>query len=126
MITILLADDTPPWFGACRHFNDGAAAKQAFERVFNHDDQGSLGVGVYRHQRVGFDAEAVLVSVIGLDQEGVSKAEELLGGEETELHPETWYELIRRRLQQVLALDAAGKDPGRYRIPHSEGGDQLA
>jgi hypothetical protein len=125
VIVVLLSEGVPPWYGSCRKFSSGLTAKAAFERVFGHDDQGRLGVGVYRHQRVGLDTEPVLVSVIGLDEEGVSKAEELLGGEETELHAETWLELIRRRLEMVVALDDAGETDGRFRIEHSEKGDRL-
>lgn len=125
MIAIVLAPDVPPWYGSCRQFRSANEAKAAFDRVYGHDDRGSLGVGVYRHQRQGFDAEPVLVSVIGLDREGVLKAEELLGGEEIELHAASWFDLLRRRLEVVATLHAAGKKPGRHRVKHSPEGDKL-
>ena len=125
MIAVLLGEGVPPWYGACHEYRSADEAKLGFDRVYGHDDEGSLGVGVYRHMRVGFDTEPVLVSVVGLDREGVEKAEELMGGEEVELHAETWYELIRRRLAVVSTLDAAGKPTGRYRVKHKEGGDRL-
>lgn len=126
MIGILLGpDDAPVWFGSCRQFATGPEAKEAFERLFDHDERGALGVGIYRHQRVGLDSEAKLVSVVGLGEQGVLRAEELLGGEETELHPETWHELIRRRLEVVATMNGAHLPAGRYRIGHSKGGDRL-
>jgi hypothetical protein len=124
MRTILLGDGVPPWHVSCRRFKTGSSAKAAFGRV--HNGEHNLGVGVYRHMRQGLDKEPVLVSVVGLDADKVQAAEELLGGDEIELHPQTWLELIKRRLEVVIALDAAGAEEGRYRIPHSEGGDRLA
>lgn len=123
MIAVSLGEGTPPWYCSCRRFYSATGAATAFERIFNHDS--SLGVGVYRHQRVGLDREAMLVSVVGLDPEGVRKAEELLGGEATRLDPENWHDLILRRMKVVNALSQAGEKKGRYRIEHSKNGDPL-
>lgn len=126
MIEIPLLDLT--WYGACYRFPSGAEAKEAWSMISDLNPDGSWHVGILRHMRVGLDDEAVLVSVVGGLAEGVRSAEEALkalGGEETELHPNTWLLLVKRRVEAVLALDAAGAGSGRHRIQHPEGGDLL-
>lgn len=119
-----LAENNLPWYCSCQHFDTPELAYEAFVRVSEQDPHGKLGVGVYRHQRIGLDDGAVLVSVVGLNRQKVKDAEAILKGEETELHPATWLELIKRRAEVVLDLGSKGMDSGRYRIV-TEGGLKL-
>src|SRR5215467_14407483 len=113
---------TLPWHCACHRFDTPDLAYAAFVRVHEAHPDGRLGLGIYRHQRLGLDSEAVLVSVVGLDKrDEVSEAERILGGEEIQLHPENWLMLIKRRAEVVLELGKEGFQPGRYRIVHENG-----
>lgn len=113
------------WYGISRHFPSGAEAKAAFETVHAADPTGSFNVGLYRHQRVGLDAEPQLVSIVGHQAEGVERAAELLGGEDIEQPGSTWEALILRRTRVVVDLMEKGSGSGRYRIGHGETGEIL-
>lgn len=116
------------WYGHCRRFESGAAAREAWVAISDLNPDGSWHVGILRHQRVGKDAEPVLVSIVGDKLDGFERAEAALvaqGGEEIELHPQTWLQLVKRRVEVVIALDARGAQPGRHLIPHPWGGDVL-
>lgn len=116
-----LSENNLPWYCSCRRFETPELAYAAFVNVSENDPNGKLGVGVYRHQRIGLDKGAVLVSIVGLRRQNVLTAERLLGGEQTDLHPDTWLELIKRRAAVVLDLGAAGMGAGQYRIVHDDG-----
>jgi hypothetical protein len=111
-------EELEPWFCSCRHFGSDALARAAYLRLSGSDPSGELNIGVYRHGRIGLDHGAVLVSVVGMDADKVERAEEILGGEETELHPSTWLQLIKRRVEVVLKLKEEEKLPGRHEIEH--------
>ena len=123
MIVVLLdlGDHELPWYCACHRFETAEDAYAAFVRVHEREPDGSLDMGVFRHQRIGLDAAPVLVSVVSLKKASVELAEELMDGEPTELHPASWLELIKRRAQKVLDLASQGATSGRYRIVHDEG-----
>lgn len=109
------------WYGVSRHFASGAEAKAAFEGVHDADPTGSFDVGLYRHQRVGLDREAQLVTIVGHLREGVEQAAKILGGEDIEQHHDTWQTLILRRARMVIGLLGEGAKAGRYRVGHGEG-----
>ena len=113
------------WYGSSRIFPSGALAREAYARIGEHDHDGRLAVGVYRHQRIGLDAEPVLVTVGGLRREGVEQAERLLGGEEVSLHPSTWLQLVARRLEVVAAMAVQDLPSGHYVVRHPPGGRRL-
>ena len=113
------------WYGTSRIFGSGQLARAAYLAVGEQDKDGRLGVGVCRHQRIGLDSEAVLVSVVGLQREGVEEAERLLGGEEVELHFSTWKALVDRRVQVLATLNAQGRPDGHYVIKQPKGGRRL-
>lgn len=126
VIAFGLPENELPWFCSCHRFESAKLAYDAFTRIGNHDPGGKLNIGVYRHHRVGLDPEpGVLVSVVGLKREGVETAEELMGGEEIELHPSSWADLIARRAQVVLGLAANAAASGQYRIVHEGEGMKL-
>lgn len=120
-----LSENNLPWYCSCQHFDTPELAYAAFVRLSEMDPQGKLGVGVYRHQRIGLDKGALLVSVVGLNRQNVKTAERILDGEETELHPESWLELIKRRAAVVLDLGSKGMGAGHYRIVHEGDGMKL-
>jgi hypothetical protein len=120
-----LPENNLPWYCSCRRFETPELAYEAFVNVSDNDPRGKLGIGVYRHQRIGLDHGAVLVSIVGLNRQNVLTGERLLGGEETELHPDTWLELIKRRAEVVLDLGAKGMGAGQYRIVHEGDGMKL-
>lgn len=124
MITIRV-EDLEPWFCSCRRFPTSEEARAAWVRVSDSDAKGDLNIGVYRHGRIGLDRGTPLVSVVGMEAENVAKAEALIGGEEIELHPDSWLQLIKRRVEVVLQLHEEGKRAGRYVVPHKPGGDRL-
>jgi hypothetical protein len=121
-----LPENNLPWYCSCQRYETPELAYEAFVRLGETDPQGKLGVGVYRHQRIGLDKGAVLVSVVGLNRQNVKTAERILDGEETELHPDSWLELIKRRAAVVLDLGAQGMGAGRYRIVHEGDGMRLS
>jgi len=123
MIEITIADTT--WYGVSRVFPTGGEARAAFVALGQHDRDGSLNVGVYRHQRVGLDSEPVLVSIVGIEPEKVAAAAKLIEGEEVEQHPDTWLSLIARRARVVLDLYATGARSGHYEMPHGKEGERL-
>lgn len=126
VIDFELPEHNLPWFCSCRLFPTPEDAYAAFVNVAEADPTGSFGIGIYRHHRVGLDPKpGMLVSVVGLDREGVEKAEHVLGGEEIELHPSSWVELIKRRAEVVLGLGAANATSGRYRIVHEGEGMKM-
>lgn len=120
-----LAENNLPWYCACHRFDTPELAYEAFLRVDRADPKGSLNVGVYRHQRIGLDKGAVLVSIVGLNRQTVKTAERILSGQETELHPDTWLELIKRRAAVVLDLGSKGMGSGHYRVLHEGEGMKL-
>ena len=128
MITIDLIPGEAVWYGCCYRWPTGGEARDAWAAVSDLNLDGSWHVGIFRHQRIGLDSEPVLVSAVGDLKAGVEAAEISLmvdGGIETELHPETWVQLCKRRIEAIIALDEAGAGAGRHRILHPEGGDLL-
>lgn len=121
--------DLDVWYAVCRRFDTGAEAKAAWAALSDLDPTGSWHVGIYRHQRIGKDSEPVLVSLVGDRLEGFEKAEAALaaqGGVEIELHPETWLQMVKRRVEMILALAEQGAGAGRHRIMHPPGGETLS
>lgn len=117
------------WYGACYRFGSGSQARAAWAALMDlAPEDGSWHTGVYRHQRIGKDTEPVLVTAVGDRRFGVEAAEISLqvdGGVETELHPDTWKALIKRRVEMILKLRDEGAGHGRHQIPHAPEGDTL-
>lgn len=129
MITIQLDPRFPLWYGVCYRFETGVRAREvwvALQEAAPAD--GAWHTGVYRHQRIGKDKEPVLVSIVGDKKDGFEAAEAFLakqGGEEIDLHPETWIALVKRRVEKIVELTNEGAGFGRHVIPHPPEGDEI-